>query len=92
VRGIPTIAHLSEEFFEGALRGGRDLRADCLIINTPLGVEGIRETLRGWLEAPAEERQRHSRETRAWVERVHSYRAVAVELAAVYDAVLAPSS
>jgi hypothetical protein len=92
VRGIPTIAHLSEEFFEGALRGGKDLRADCLIINTPLGVEGIRATLRGWLEAPAEERERHSRETRAWVERVHSYRAVAADLAAVYDGVLAPTS
>jgi hypothetical protein len=92
VRGIPTIAHLSEELFEGALRGGRDLRADCLIINTPLGVGGIRATLRGWLEAPAEERERHSRETRAWVERVHSYAAVAAELAGVYDGVLAPSS
>jgi hypothetical protein len=92
VRGIPTIAHLSEEFFEGALRGGKDLRADCLIINTPLGVDGIRATLRRWLEAPAEERERHSRQTRAWVERVHSYRAVAADLAAVYDGVLAPSS
>ena len=87
VRGIPTIAHLSEESFEGALRGGRDLRADCLIINTPLGVEGIRATLRRWLDAPAEEREHHSRRTRAWVERVHSYRAVAAELAAVYDAI-----
>jgi hypothetical protein len=40
---------------------------------------------------PADDRQRHSRETRAWVERVHSYRAVAAELAAVYDGVLAPT-
>jgi hypothetical protein len=85
VHGIPTIAHLSEELFEGALRGGKDLRADCLIVNTPLGIDGIRATLRRWLEAPAEERERHSRETRAWVERVHSYRAVAADLAAVYD-------
>lgn len=85
VLGIPTIAHLSEEFFEGALRGGRDLRADCLIINTPLGVEGIRATLRRWLAAPAEEREHQARLTRTWVERVHSYRAVAAELAGVYD-------
>jgi glycosyltransferase involved in cell wall biosynthesis len=85
VRGIPTIAHLSEELFEGALRGGRDLRADCLIVNTPLGVEAIRATLRRWLEAPAEERARRSRQTRAWIERLHSYRAVAADLAAVYD-------
>jgi hypothetical protein len=92
VRGIPTIAHLSEELFEGAIRGGKDLRADCMIINTPLGVEGIRATLRRWLEAPADEREHHSRQTRAWVERVHSYRAVAADLAAVYDGVLAPSS
>ena len=92
VRGIPTIAHLSEELFAGALRGGKDLRADCLIINTPLGVDGIRATLRRWLDGPAEERELHSRETRAWVERNHSYRPVAADLAAVYDGVLGPSS
>lgn len=92
VHGIPTIAHLSDEAFAGALRGGKDIRADCLIINTPLGVEGIRATLHRWLDGPADERERHSRETRAWVERVHSYRAVAADLAAVYDGVLAPSS
>jgi glycosyltransferase involved in cell wall biosynthesis len=85
VRGIPTIAHLSDESFEGAVRGGKELRADCLIINTRLGVDGIRATLRRWLEAPPEERERHSHQTRAWVERIHSYRAVAADLAAVYD-------
>jgi hypothetical protein len=41
---------------------------------------------------PAADRERHSRKTRAWVERVHSYRAVAADLAAVYDGVLAPSA
>jgi glycosyltransferase involved in cell wall biosynthesis len=91
VLGIPTIAHLSDDAFAGAERGGRDIRGDCLIINTPLGVEGIRTTLRTWLDMPADDRQRHSRETRAWVERVHSYRAVAADLAAVYDGVLAPT-
>jgi glycosyltransferase involved in cell wall biosynthesis len=90
VLGIPTIAHLSDDAFSGAERGGKDIRGDCLIINTPLGVEGIRTTLRTWLDMPADQRERHSRDTRAWVERVHSYRAVAAELAAVYDGVLAP--
>jgi glycosyltransferase involved in cell wall biosynthesis len=92
VLGIPTIAHLSDDAFAGAQRGGKDARGDCLIINTPLGVEGIRATLRKWLEMPAEDRERHSRETRAWVERVHSYPAVAADLAEVYDGVLAPGS
>jgi glycosyltransferase involved in cell wall biosynthesis len=92
VHGIPAIAHLSDEAFEGALRGGKDIRGDCAIINTPLGVDGIRTTLRRWLDLPADERERHSRETRAWVARFHSYRAVAADLAAVYDGVLAPGS
>jgi glycosyltransferase involved in cell wall biosynthesis len=90
VHGIPTVAHLGDEAFAGAVRGGKDIRADCPIINAPLGVEGIRATLGRWLDAPADERHRRSRETRAWVERVHSYRAVAADLAAVYDGVLAP--
>jgi glycosyltransferase involved in cell wall biosynthesis len=89
VHGIPAIAHLSDEAFEGAARGGKDIRGDCLIINAPLGVDGIRATLRRWLDLPAGERERHSLETRAWVERVHSYGAVGADLAAVYDGVLA---
>jgi hypothetical protein len=92
VHGIPTIAHLNEEAFAGALRSSKDIRADCPIINTALGVEGIRATLQRWFDMPADERVVRSRETRAWVERVHSYRAVAADLAAVYDGVLAPSS
>jgi len=92
VLGIPTIAHLSDDAFAGARRGGKDIRGDCPIINTALGVEGIRATIRRWLDMPADARERQSRETRAWVERVHSYRAVAGELAAVYDGVLAPTA
>ena len=88
VFGIPTIAHLSEEAFEGAARAGRDIRKECAIINTPLGPEGIRETIRNFLSLSKEERQELSRRTRTWIEHFHSYQACARELEKVYNAVL----
>jgi hypothetical protein len=91
VRGIPTIAHLSEDFFEGAIRGGRDVRERCAIINTPLDVEGMRATVAGYFELSSEERRERSLRTREWVEEFHSYRAVGPALAAVYDE-LVPAS
>jgi hypothetical protein len=85
VHGIPTIAHLSEEAFDGAARGGRDIRGRCPIINTPLGVKGIRSTISEYFELPAGERRELSLRTRQWIEDFHSSQVVAAQLAEIYD-------
>jgi hypothetical protein len=85
VHGIPTIAHLSEEAFDGAARGRRDIRGRCPIINTPLGVEGIRRTISEYFDLPLDERRDLSLRTRQWIEDFHSDEVVAARLAEVYD-------
>jgi hypothetical protein len=85
VHGIPTIAHLSEEAFDGAVRGGRDIPGRCPIINTPLGVEGIRRTISKYFELPIEERRELSLRTRRWIEDFHSDQVVAAQLTELYD-------
>ena len=87
--GIPTIAHLSQQAFVQARQAGKDIEERCAIINTPLGAEGIRETILWYFNLPSHEKKRISLRTRAWVEEFHSYRVVARELARVYDSVLA---
>jgi hypothetical protein len=87
VRGIPTIAHLSEDAFAGGARAGLDLRRRCAIVNTPLGSDGIRETIEAYFRLTPEEREALSHRTRAWVEEFHSYEATGAALAAVYDSV-----
>ncbi|HAG85629.1 MAG TPA: hypothetical protein DCL61_31955 [Cyanobacteria bacterium UBA12227] len=88
VHGIPTIAHLSDEAFKGAKRGGKDIKHKCAIINTPLDAEGIRETISKYFELSSFERKELSQKTRAWVKDFHSFSVVAKELQAVYDQVL----
>ena len=88
VHGIPTIAHLSARAFDGARRAGRDIEADCAIINTPLGAEGIRETLARYFALSPEDRTALSRRTRRWVEDFHSYQSCARELERLYDEIL----
>lgn len=87
--GIPTIAHLSEEAFAGAERAGRDVRETCRILNTPLGVEGIRTTITRFFELPLDEREAISHATREWVDSFHSYAAVGAQLQRVYTSLLA---
>ena len=91
VFGIPTIAHLSEHAFDGARRAGRDIEQQCAIINTPRGADGIRQTIENYFCMSPDERRSLSRETRAWIERFHSYQACARDLSDVYDSVLAPA-
>lgn len=88
VHGIPTIAHLSAHAFDGARRAGRDIEADCAIINTPLGADGIRETLTRYFALSPEDRSALSRRTRLWVEDFHSYQSCARELERLYDEIL----
>jgi hypothetical protein len=84
VFGIPTIAHLSDEAFERAEAAGCPIRDECAILNTPLGVEGIRRTIRGYLELSAAGRAEVSLRTRRWIENFHSFPVVARRLAELY--------
>jgi hypothetical protein len=89
VHGIPTIAHMSEDAYRGAERAGyRHIRAQCAVLNTRPGVEGIRRTICNYLAADPEERSRISERTRRWIEDFHSYPAVAGRLSALYNRVL----
>ena len=90
VCGIPTIAHLSNNAFEGARRAGRDIQKQCAIVNTPLGAEGIRETIVEYFNLSPTERK-FARQTRAWMEDFHSYQACSRELVKIYDDVLRPT-
>jgi glycosyltransferase involved in cell wall biosynthesis len=87
VHGIPTIAHLSEDAFAGAERGGQSIRERCAIINTPLDEDGIRRTIETFFGLEPDERRALSLRTRRWVEEFHSYEAVGPQLAALYDRV-----
>jgi predicted nucleic acid-binding Zn-ribbon protein len=85
VHGIPTIAHLSEQAFEGAERAGKSIRERCAILNTPLDAAGMREVIAGYFALPADERQALSQATRRWVEDFHSFEANGRELVAIYE-------
>jgi hypothetical protein len=90
VHGIPTIAHLSEVALDRAEAAGVEgVRERCAIINTRPGVEGIRKSLEGYASLSSPERQQISRATRAWIEEFHSYKAVAMNLAAAYASLIA---
>lgn len=87
--GVPTIAHLSDNSFEGAARAGHDLREKCAIINTPIGAEGIQKTLEYFFfEMDDAARAECSLRTRLWTIDFHSYQSCAKELAQVYDGLI----
>ncbi len=88
VYGIPTIAHLSSQAFAGAKRSGNDVSSICEIINTERGPTEIRKTLASYIELSSEERQCKSNQTRAWIERFHSYRTCAAKLSQVYQSLV----
>lgn len=85
VYGVPTIAHLSDDALIGAEKAGVEGIRDIPIVNTPLGVEGIRSTLHHLLEMTSDERQSLAIRTRAFVDAFHSQSAVAKRLSALYD-------
>nr|WP_317264515.1 tetratricopeptide repeat protein [Arthrospira sp. SH-MAG29] len=88
VMGIPTIAHLSQDSFEGSRRSGKEIKSSCAIINTPMGTEGIRRTILDFINLSSEERKKLSLKTRKWIEDFHSYQVNAHELVEVYKSVL----
>ncbi|MCL2356142.1 MAG: hypothetical protein FWC70_03125 [Defluviitaleaceae bacterium] len=88
VFGIPTIAHISERAFEGAVIGGKDIRETSAILNTQLGADEIRKVVTNFFELSSEERKAVSLRTRRWVEDFHSYQVCAGELAELYNRLL----
>lgn len=92
VYGIPTIAHLSDQAFQGAARAGKDIRERCAIINTPLGKDAVRATLERYLALSSEDQVALSLTTRRWVEEFHSYEVCAHELAKLYRSLLPASA
>lgn len=87
VRGIPTIAHLSQEAFAGASRGGHDIDNKCVIINTALGAEALEQKIRWYFDLSHEQRLDLSLQTRKWVEDFHDHSIVGPQLASVYSSI-----
>ncbi len=85
VFGIPTIAHLSEQAFDGAERGGRSIKETCSIISTEPSSNSMRKTIKGYFNESAEYRRDLSLKTRKWVEDFHGYRATSKMLSSLYD-------
>ena len=88
VFGIPTIAHLSDNSFEGALRAGKDIKQKCKIINIGRTEKEMTEALNNLLEMSAQEKQELSKATRKWIENFHSYNVCADELSRMYSQLL----
>lgn len=88
VFGIPTIAHLSNQALEGAQRAGVAEIQQIPFLNTPLGTDGIRSTIRSLLELDGNERAELAQSTRQFVEEFHSQEAVASRLNHLYQTLL----
>ncbi|WP_026060085.1 glycosyltransferase [Pseudaminobacter salicylatoxidans] len=85
VFGVPTMAHLSEEAIERALRSGYDVSKHSGLLNVAPNEEGIYRTMREFFDRSAEERKQVANRTRKWIEEHHSYRSTAAKLSAVYE-------
>lgn len=84
VFGIPTIAHLGDFAFDGAMRAGRPLKDICPILNTARGARGVRDSIAAYFERSSAERAALSMATRSFVEDFHSYAACAAQLHQLY--------
>lgn len=81
--GIPTIAHLSAQAFEGAQRAGIDMRGSPVINILPTREDLLRAFLKFATMTP-EKRAELSQATRQFAVEFHGYAAVAKRLAAAY--------
>ncbi len=84
VFGIPTVAHMSQNALEGAERAGVKEIQDIPILNTPLGVDGVRNTISSVLDMSVSERTDLAIRTRRFVELFHSQESVARRLDHLY--------
>lgn len=88
VHGIPTIAHISEQAFEGAKRAGKDW-SKCPVLNPqPNDVQSMKNVISSFYKLSAKEKSDISKKTRLWVEVHHSYQSAAKELAKIYSGLL----
>jgi hypothetical protein len=85
VYGVPTVAHLSEAALAGTERAGKTDIRDIPIVNTPLGADGIRQTLAGILDMTAQDRGDLAVRTRKFIESFHDQPVVGQELAKAYS-------
>lgn len=85
VYGVPTVAHLSEPALAGAERAGKSDIREIPIVNTPLGPDGIYQTLARLLDMPAQDRRDLAVRTRKFIVSFHDQPAVGQELAKAYS-------
>lgn len=83
-RGVPTIAHLSEESLDRAELGGCSMR-DAEIINSGITSADLYKTMQSYFDLDPNGRSSKAEATRRWVERVHGFEAVAGRLVKAYD-------
>jgi len=92
VFGIPTIAHISEQAWQGAERAGKFIRDICPVVNTGITQESFEETLQNHFKLSDEQRCDIAYRTRQWAEDFHSFRTNGRELAEVYESLLSNSN
>lgn len=85
VHGIPTMAYMSDEAFERAARAGRDIQAQCGMLNVQPNADSIREVMQNFFESTPSQRAQIAQNTRAWIEEFHSQQAVADMLSKLYE-------
>ena len=84
-RGVPTMAHLSDEAFE---RAGHAIRSSLPVVDSGVTVESIKKALVGLLEMTPEERAVLSSTSRRWVESFHDYSVIGPRLVELYEEVI----
>jgi hypothetical protein len=85
VFGVPTMAHLAMDAIERAFRAGYDVAENSAILNVQPSEASLYQTMRDFFDRAPSERQELAERTRAWIERHHSYKSTAGQLATVYD-------
>ncbi|WP_319559831.1 hypothetical protein [Marispirochaeta sp.] len=84
--GIPTIAHLSKNAFNGAVLSGKNIKNSCPVINVdcedPISIE---KAIVNFFSSSVAEKEKKSKQAREWVEIFHSNEVVANELVKLYS-------
>jgi len=86
--GIPTISHLSSSALQQAKNAGKDVEAQCPIINTGLDEASMKNSVLGYLGMSSAEKLDLSQKTRSWVETFHAKEVVGKELIGIYKSSL----
>jgi hypothetical protein len=84
VFGVPTMAHLSQEAIDRAIRAGYDVEKESAILNLEPTEKGLYRVMRDFFDMTPRQRNSLARRTRKWIEKHHSYRSTAKKLDALY--------